>query len=83
MEDSASVFLFRKLSSEKYLTLEVILYVEYPDSLRFMFAVNKETRIFIEHNMIAIKNDFINEGLIVHPLSLDINGYALLEKLYF
>jgi hypothetical protein len=83
MEDSASAFSFRKLIYEKYLTIEVMMYVEHLYSLEFMFAVNKETRTFIEHNMTAIKNGFVNEGLIVHQLSLDINGYAQLEKLYF
>ena len=83
MEDSASAFSFRKLIYEKYLTIEVMMFVEHPYSLQFMFTVNKVTRTFIEHNMTVITNGFVNEGLIVHQLSLDINGYAQLEKLYF
>jgi hypothetical protein len=51
MEYSGSVFPFRKLRYIKYLTLEVMMYVEHLDSLEFMFSVNKETRAFLKNNM--------------------------------
>ena len=63
MEYSGSVFPFRKLRYIKYLTLEVMMYVEHLDSLEFMFSVNKETRAFLKNNMGTIQNGFMNEGL--------------------
>ena len=81
-------FPFRRLSREKYLTLEVIMYVEHPNSLQFMYDINKETRAFIEENFITIRNGFINEGLITHDLHVYecgdyYNFFYQLEKLYF
>lgn len=55
---------FRKLSCDKYLTLEVIMYIEYTEVLNFMFSINKEMRSFLQNNFITVKNGFINEGLI-------------------
>lgn len=62
--ESATVFPFRKLSSDKYLILEVLMYDEHQDIYKFLFTVNKETRKFIQENFITAKNGFRNEGLI-------------------
>ena len=66
MEDSVRAFPFHKLKDYKYLTLEVMTYVEHSKSCLFMFTFNKETRNFLQHNIIDIQNGFINEGLIEH-----------------
>ena len=68
MVESLSDFPFRKLRDEKYLTLELMLYIEHPEVLQFMFSVNKETRKFLESNFITIRNGFVNEGLITFEL---------------
>lgn len=70
---------FRKLSCDKYLTLEVILYIEYTEVLNFMFSVNKKMRSFLQNNLITVKNGFINEGLITYHLLLQ-NDINLCEK---
>ena len=64
MVDSLSDFPFRSLRYEIFLTLEVMMNAEHLDVLRFMFKVNKATRSFLEKNIIAIQNGFINAGLI-------------------
>ena len=68
MVESFSYFPFRKLRDEKYLLLELMLYIEHPEVLQFMFSVNKETRKFLESNFITIRNGFVNEGLITFEL---------------
>ena len=53
-----------------------------------MFNLNKASRDFIQQNFIAVRNGFINEGLI-DCLFDDVfapekfNNYEKLEKLYF
>jgi hypothetical protein len=64
MEEPMSAFPFRKLRYDKYLTLEVMMFVAHKDSCEFMFSVNKETRAFLKNNMGTIQNGFMNEGLI-------------------
>jgi len=66
MDECHSNFLFRKLTYDKYLTLEVMLNVEHPEIYNFMFRVNKYTRSFLHNNFITVRNGFINEGLITH-----------------
>jgi hypothetical protein len=83
MVESQSNFIFRKLTSDKYLTLEVMTYVEYPEVYKFMFSVTKETRNFFFDNIITIRNGFVNEGLIPYKLENDFNHYWELEKQYF
>ena len=61
-----SMMPFRKLRYDKYLTLDVMLNVEYQQALKFMFALTKDSRIFLSQNLITIKNGFINEGLITY-----------------
>ena len=48
-----------------------------------MFAVNKKARTFVEHNFIAIRNEFTNDGLITNKIESSFYGYEQLEKLYF
>jgi hypothetical protein len=66
MVESLSEFPFRKLSEDKYLTLEVMMYVDHPEVWKFMFSVNKEARTFLQENFITIQNGFTNAGLITH-----------------
>jgi hypothetical protein len=66
MEYSTKSFPFRKLRHDIYLPLEVIMYVEHPEVLNIMFAVNREARSYIENNFIIIRNGFINAGLITY-----------------
>jgi predicted solute-binding protein len=60
-----------------------MMYVDRTYALECMYYVNKETRKFLKHNYIAIQNGFINDGLIVHEISLNFKGYEELERLYF
>ena len=83
MEKTVTSFPFHKLRYEKYLTLDVMMYVERSQALEFMFFVNKEARAFLHQHFISIQNGFINEGLIVYDLSCNFNGYEQLERLYF
>jgi hypothetical protein len=68
MVESFTDFPFWKLSCDKYLILHVMMYIEYPDVINFMFSYNKKTRSFLQKNFITIKNGFINEGLITFHL---------------
>ena len=47
MENSVIAFPFRKLTKKKYLTIEVLMFADYIAALKFMFSVNKESRIFL------------------------------------
>ncbi len=76
-------FPFHKLRYEKYLTLEVMIYVEHPQALKFMFSVNKKCRRFLQEQYIPIQNGCINEGLICYWCSDDFDSYERLEKIYF
>ena len=64
MAESLSDFPFHKLGNNKFLTIEVMMYVDHQEVNKFMFAVNQETRSFIQQNFISIRNGFTNEGLI-------------------
>ena len=83
MEESLNVFPFRKLRNDKYLTLEIMMYVDYKAAYKCMFSANKETKSFLFKNADTIQNAFINEGLIYYDISCDYKGYDQLEKLYF
>ena len=83
MEEVLSTFPFRKLRYAKYLTLEVMMYVERSQALEFMFSVNKEARAFLHKHLISIQNGFINDGLIEYALSCTFKDYEQLERLYF
>lgn len=76
MINSATDFPFRQLKVRKYLTLEIMLHVDYPDILTYMYAVNRATRSYIESNLKTIRNGFINAGLITYQLKTnDFNHY--------
>ena len=64
MEESVTAFPFCKLRHDIYLTLEIMMYVEYESACYFMFHANKATRAFLENNSSTISNGFINDGLI-------------------
>ena len=83
MVESLSDFPFRKLRFNKYLTLDVMMYVEHPEVYKFMFSVNKATRSFLLKNFITLRNGFINNGLITYQIHHNFDSYANLEKLYF
>ena len=57
-------FPFRKLKHDIYLILDVMIFVDYKDALKFMFSLNKEARHYIQHNFITVRNGFTNDGLI-------------------
>ena len=66
MDESLGTFPFRKLRYGKYLTLVVLLNIEYPQALEFLFSVNKMARRFLFKYLNTIKNGFDNEGLITY-----------------
>ena len=66
--ESLSNLPFSKIRFGKYLTLEVMMYVEHPEVYRFMFTLSREARAFLENNFITVRNGFINEGLITYQL---------------
>ena len=82
MEKTLSNFIFSKLRYEKFLTLEVMLYVEQQEIYNFMFTVSKETRSYLLLNFITVKNAFINEGLITHLLRDCFYSIKNFEKIY-
>ena len=78
MVESHSEFPFRKLRYEKYLTLDVMMYVDCADVYKFMFTLNKEARKLLQDNFITVRNGFINDGLITYQIdcvSNRFNGY--------
>lgn len=79
MVESPTDFPFRKLRSDKYLTLDVMMYIEYPEVLNFMFCVNQDTRSFLKRNFTSIKDGFVNQGLITYHLLLQ-NDISFCEK---
>ena len=82
MAESVINFPFPKLTYDRYLTLEVMKYVEYPEVYQIMYSVTKETRNFLSTNFITVHNGFVNDGLIVHKLENEFNHYWQLERLY-
>ena len=83
MVESLSIFPFQKLRFNKYITLEVMMYVEYLEVYKFMFTLNRDTRSYLRNNFNIVQNGFINEGLITFKFNNDFHHYYLLEKLYF
>ncbi len=62
---------FGKLTNYKYLTLEVMKFIDYFDALKFMFKCNLQSRLFLESKIDTMQNEFENEGLITFELRLD------------
>jgi hypothetical protein len=54
MEKGVTKFPFNLLKNDVYLILDVMMYVERPKPLEFMFSVSKEARTFILQNYITI-----------------------------
>ena len=75
MVESLSEFPFRKLRYVKYLTLDVMMYVDCADVYKFMFTLNKEARKFLQDNFITVRNGFVNDGLITYQIDNGFNGY--------
>ena len=75
MVESLSDFAFPKLRYEKYLVLDVMMYVDHPEVYEFMYSINKETRSFFLKNFITVRNGFFNDGLIIYLLKSDFNHY--------
>jgi hypothetical protein len=71
MVESLNEFPFPKLRYEKYLTLDVMMYVDHPEVYKFMFTLNKEARKFLQDNFISVRNEFVNKGLITYELKHD------------
>jgi len=64
MDESGSRFAIPKLKYYKYLTLNVMMHVEYRQVYEFMFNINQNTRNFLQKHIITLKNGFDNDGLI-------------------
>ena len=65
MEESTRDYLFPKLSNDIYTMVDVLMYVDYMDALKFMFYLNKKSRKALQKNISAIQNGFNNEGLVI------------------
>jgi hypothetical protein len=83
MESALSVFPFWKLRYEKYLFLDVLLYIDYKNALEFMFKLSIDARKFLHSNISSINNAYNNEGLIIHDIKFTFEGIQKLQKLYF
>jgi hypothetical protein len=83
MVETVSVFPFSKLRYDTYLTLDVMMHLDYQEAYKFMFTVNKEGRSFLSNNFITISNGFINDGLIPFKLKCGFGDFLEFEKLYF
>jgi hypothetical protein len=59
-----TAFPFHKLKDDKYLMLNVLMHLKYDEALKYMFALNKEARSFIDRYFITLNNGFTNDGLI-------------------
>ena len=76
MVESLSEFPLRKLRHDPFLTIDVMMYIDYLLVQKFMFSLNKETRSFLKDNFMIFRNAFVNEGLITYDLlNLDFNGF--------
>lgn len=59
------------------------MYLEYDDTCKFMFTVNKAARTFLQTHASTIRNGFINDGLIDYYFSDEFESFQELESLYF
>jgi len=76
MEASLSTLPFQKLRYDKYLILEIMMYVDdYKEAWKFMFILNKASRTFLETNASTIYNGFNNEGLYDYDLNCNFISY--------
>ena len=72
---SLSEFPFLKLKYFKYLTLDIMMNIDYQIVLKFMFTLNKEARSFLQQNFITIRNEFVNDGLLTYSFKSDENHF--------
>ncbi len=82
--ESAGDFPFHKIKGFTYLTLDVMMHVEYEDAYKFMFNINKEGRQFLINNFTTVRNEFKNNGLVdlCFDPAEEFNFYDQLEKQY-
>ena len=73
--EQLSAFPFRKLRNDKHVILDLLMHVEYLDTLKFMYNLHKQARKFIEQNLITVKNGFINDGLIDFVFDEEVHTY--------
>lgn len=64
--ESESALIFTKLAHNLYLEIDVLTYVEYEDTLKFLYGLNKEARKSSQRNFSSVRNGFVNDGLIEH-----------------
>lgn len=79
MNTLAASFPFRSLRHDTYATVDVLLFIDYKESLQFLFTVNRQARLFLHSNMVAIMNAFKNDGLIIHEIDNTLDGFRKLE----
>ena len=85
MEVSVTAFPFPKIIKNIYLTLDMLMYIDHFEALRFMFSLNKHTRQILEKKIAVIQNGFVNDGLITYEMNILDNEYQIyrdLEMLY-
>lgn len=76
MMESETDFPFLRLRSYTYLILDVLMNIEREEIMKFMFAVNKVMRNFVNTKYIKIQNGFTNEGLVTYKLESNFNTYV-------
>lgn len=83
MEKSISNFPFRKLRNRKFLALNMMMFVDRAEVLKFMFSLNIETRYFLHQHFKIIRNGFFNEGLFIYRFErLEFGKFLKLDNLY-
>ncbi len=82
MAESETDFPFRKLKGYKYMTIELLMYVQNCKAWDFLHSLSKSTRDFLEKNFIAIENDYFNNGLVINYLGENLNDYENFDIQY-
>jgi hypothetical protein len=54
MKTEVTTFPFRKLSDEKFIVVDIMMFLKYDYATEFMFNINKIMRKFIKDNFITI-----------------------------
>ena len=75
MENKECASPFYKLRYNNYLTLEIMLFVDWKEACEFMFYFNRGSRTFLESNATTILNGYENDGLIDYILKCDYYHY--------
>ncbi len=66
MVESYSDVPFLNLRQEPYLIIEILIFIDREEVLKFIFSINNKMRDFLKDHFIKIKNAFINNGRIVN-----------------